>query len=88
MTSSTTVSLVLESDEALALLNFLVREIDEKKCTRLKSIVNHEGELWALNGLFCTLEMQLPEQFSPDYFDLVSQALETLVERNGGSWPT
>ena len=86
MTYQATVHIELEHDEALVLHDLLHREIDDKHGVRLKSLTNHDSELWALNGLSCLLERVLAEPFRRDYRTLLSQAQKSLLERCG-PWP-
>ena len=86
MANQATVHLELDNDEALVLFDYLQREIDDENAVRLKSLTNHDGELWALNGLNCLLERVLAEPFTKKYPALSSQAQESLVERCG-PWP-
>lgn len=86
MTVQAAVHIELEHDEALVLYDFLQREIDDKHGVRLKSLTNHDSELWALNGLNCLLERLLAEPFRKDYPTLLSQAQESLLER-WAPWP-
>jgi hypothetical protein len=86
MSNQATIQLNLNRDEAIVLFDFLQREIDRRNGTGLKPLVNHESELWALNGLNSLLERELAEPFRKDYPSLLSQAQKTLVERCG-SWP-
>ena len=79
---------VLELDygEALVLFDFLLREVDERNGSRLKSAILHDAELWALNGVLGLLEKNLVEHLSADYSKKVSHAQKALVEQRGG-WP-
>jgi hypothetical protein len=86
MTDQSTVSLTLDRDEALALFAFLAREVDDADATRMRSLAQHDGELWALNGLHLQLERLLAEPFADDYVDQLAAAKEALVGRRG-SWP-
>jgi len=86
MANQATVRLELDNVEALVLFEFLAREIDDANGKRLKPLTNHDGELWALNGLHCVLERVLSEPFRKDYGKLLSDAKDTMVRRCG-SWP-
>ena len=86
MENQATVRLELDNDEALVLFEFLAREVDDANGERLKSLTNHDGELWALNGLHCVLERALSVPFSKDYKKALSDAKECMVQRCG-SWP-
>lgn len=81
-----TVTIELAREEALVLFDLLQREIDLANGKRLVSATEHEGELWALNGLNCMLEKNVGEAFRPEYPQLVDAARAALVERNG-AWP-
>ncbi len=83
MPESSNVNLQLSRDEALVLFEFLQREIDENDANTLKSSIDHEAELWALNGLNCLLERALPEPFASDYLKDLSAARHALVKRYG-----
>jgi hypothetical protein len=86
MTDQSTVSVTLDRDEALALFAFLAREIDEADAARLRSLSQHDGELWALNGLHLQLERVLSAPLAADYADKLTAAMSALVERSG-PWP-
>lgn len=86
MTDRSTVELTLHREEALALFEFLAREIDDAYAGRLKPLCRHDGELWALSGLQAKLERMLPEPFATDYAVRLAAALDGLVARSG-SWP-
>ncbi|MCC2097336.1 MAG: hypothetical protein KDJ29_10615 [Hyphomicrobiales bacterium] len=86
MSDRTGVTLVLDREEAIVLFDFLQREIDVKNGAHLGQAVQHDGELWALNGLNCLLEKQLVEPFGPDFANTVAQARTQLAKRCG-VWP-
>jgi hypothetical protein len=87
MADQAPLSVTLDRDEALALFGLLAREIDDADAARLRSLARHDGELWALNGLYLQLERALAEPFAGDYAVRLTDALGALVERRG-SWPT
>lgn len=80
------VTITLSQDEALVLFDFLQREIDAVNGSRLVPATEHEGELWALNGLNCLLERELAAPFKHDYDQILQQSRASLIQRNG-SWP-
>ncbi|MDX1486919.1 MAG: hypothetical protein R3268_01865, partial [Acidiferrobacterales bacterium] len=69
------VTITLEQDEALVLLELLSSE-------KLEASVDtpERNALWALEGL---LEKQLAEPFSRDYSELLQEARQSLLERYG-----
>lgn len=69
------VTITLEQDEALVLLELLSSE-------KLEASVDtpERNALWALEGL---LEKQLAEPFSANYSELLQKARQSLIERYG-----
>ena len=86
MATQETVLIKLDSDEALVLFEFLSREVDDDDGVRLKPLTEHDGELWALNGLQGVLEKAVSVAFSEDYKTALSQARKSLLEQCG-PWP-
>ncbi|MDX1489076.1 MAG: hypothetical protein R3268_12785 [Acidiferrobacterales bacterium] len=69
------VTITLEQDEALVLLELLSSE-------KLEASVDtaERNALWALEG---ALDKQLAEPFSPNYSELLQKARQSLLERYG-----
>lgn len=69
------VTITLEQDEALVLLELLSSE-------KLEASVDtpERNALWALEG---ALDKQLAEPFSPNYSELLKKARQSLLERYG-----
>ncbi len=87
MSKKETVSLELEKEEALILFELLSREIDDQRGHgKLEEALGNDAELWALNGLLCSLEKTLSEPLAPNYIELVAQAEASLIRR-WGEWP-
>ena len=80
-------NLNIDASAALALFEFLSRTLDDEKGEKLRDVVIHDGELWALNRLLGALEKELTAPFETNYQDQVNAAFETLVIE-AGAWPT
>ena len=80
------IPLVLTRDEAIVLLEFLARTLDDGNGSRLREAVQHDGEIWALTRLQGYLECILPEPFRDDYGAVLEAARQRLVEKSG-PWP-
>jgi hypothetical protein len=63
----TRISIELDREEALVLSNLLFRWIEQEHGRKIHTFIKDDAEIWALNTLFCLLETQVPEVFSPDY---------------------
>jgi hypothetical protein len=80
-------SLTLSDDESLVLFNLLGRLIDDEQAAGLINLVQHDAEIWALNGLFCQLERTVSASFTSQYRSSVEAARSNLLAINGGQWP-
>ncbi|WP_225767275.1 hypothetical protein [Inquilinus sp. Marseille-Q2685] len=80
------IPLALTRDEAVVLLEFLARTLDDENGNRLRDAVRHDGELWALTRLQGYLERTLSEPFLADYKARIEAARQRLVDK-GGPWP-
>jgi hypothetical protein len=72
-------TITLSADDALVLFDFLAREIDDRKGSRLPGVIEHPAEFWALNRLLCDLQSDLAEPFRADYGARVEAARERLL---------
>lgn len=68
------VTITLEDDEALALFEWLSREVDDRDGARLAPVLVSPGEFWALNAVHCLLEAQVVAPFQADYAEAVRAA--------------
>ncbi len=80
------ITIQLSDNKANVLFDFLFRAINDKNGETLAAAIEHEGELWALNGLLGHLEETLTLPFDPDYAQGLAKAREALVTHSG-SWP-
>ena len=76
----------LDYSEALVLFDFLLRKVDERNGSHLKSAILHDAELWALNGVLGLLERSSVAHLAADYSEQVSHARKAPVAQCG-SWP-
>ena len=83
MSNPSKVRIELSREEALVLLDYLQREIDHNGGNSLKSSIDHDAEIWALNELNCLLERVLTEPFDQNYSNELSAAQGALVARCG-----
>jgi peptide subunit release factor 1 (eRF1) len=82
-----TPTLSLSADESLVLFDPLSRLIDDEKAAGLIDLVQHDAEIWALNGLHCQLERTVSASFTSAYRSSVEAARSNLLAINGGRWP-
>ncbi|MBM3463821.1 MAG: hypothetical protein FJX76_17130 [Armatimonadetes bacterium] len=75
MTEEGKVGLYLTNDEALVLLDFLLRFNQESEAELVDP-----AEKFVLWGVECMLEQQLREPFDPNYSELVLQARRAVRE--------
>jgi hypothetical protein len=85
--NETRITIELDREEALVLLDLLFRWIGQEHGKAILCHIRDDAEIWALNALFCLLETQVPEILSPDYDKDLQEACERLRERFGDSWP-
>lgn len=83
---SKTMVVRLQREEALVLFDLLSRWLADERGQAVGEHVEDDAELWALNGLLCSLETTLVEPFQHDYADLISRAREEVRAWNGGEW--
>jgi hypothetical protein len=83
---STSMVVRLQREEALVLFDLLSRWLTDERGHAVCEYVEDDAELWALNGLLCSLETTLVEPFQHDYGDLISRAREEVRVWNGGKW--
>lgn len=77
----------LSDDERLVLFDLLARLIETEKAEHSIGLVQHDAEIWALNGLYCALERTEVFPFARDYEAEVEAARSRLLEASGGTWP-
>ena len=86
MTAQKSLSLTLSRDEALVLHEWLARVVDDENAAGIVDTVEHDAEIWALNGVFVLLEQALTEPFEPGFDKLLKAARRRMVEASG-PWP-
>ena len=77
----------LTSDEALVLFELLSRTLDSEKAAGLRTLVEDDSEIWALNAVLIELERSVSVLFAADYKTHLSAARSRVATINGGAWP-
>ena len=80
------IQVALAPDNAVVLFELLSRLLGDKEGTRLRGLIAHDAELWALDELLGGLERQLVEPLRQDYQPLLADARARLSQKRG-AWP-
>jgi hypothetical protein len=87
MSDQEALSIKIGKQEALVLFDLLGRWLDDQNGKEISAQTVDDSEIWALNGIYGSLQSILVEPFQDDYSNIVKSAREKVRAANGGEWP-